>query len=244
MEQQKVAAVFGAGSGLGQAVAERFEQEGWSVMRVTRAECDLADPTAVARWIERAGRDQPMPELCVYCAGTSEVGRLDDLPPDAFRHCFEVNFYAPLTILLHLSRRGPVPCKRFVFIHSGTGDFFLGNLSPYSLSKRALRDVLYFRRLEGALADVEILEVWPGPMATPFNDKTRKHGAVRLPAPLRARPPERVAEAIYRAVTRGKARLRISRLPALLGSLQSMCPSLFLLFVRCARWLGRGSKGT
>ena len=193
------AVVLGASGGLGSAVADVFEKNGWIVTRVTRAECDLASPEAVKRWL--AGVGEQTIDLCICCAGISEVGRLDHLPVEAFRHCFEVNFFAPLAILLGLSRRSPQPCKSFVVVHSGTAHLLLPELAPYSLSKRALRDILYVRRLEGSLAEVAVLEVWPGPMATPFNDKTVKHADVHLPAPQRPRPPDVVARAIYRAVT-------------------------------------------
>jgi short-subunit dehydrogenase len=238
------AIIFGASGGLGGALAAQLASQGWSVDKVNRADCDLADPASVANWLAVATLDQQPIDLCVFAAGASEAGRLDDLPANAFRRCMEINFHSVVMILLGLSRRAHLPCRQFICVLSGTADLLLAGLGPYSLAKRSLRDWLYFRRLEGSLPDVYILEVWPGPMQTRFNQATRKYGTITLAAPLRARSPQEVASRVLSAFDRRTNRLVLSSLPQIAGAVQSLCPGIWLRLARLAQKISGRSTPT
>ncbi len=211
--------VVGARGGLGAALTQKYRTRQREVLTLDRAQCDLTDPAAVER--TAAGWATPL-SLCVFSAGASEVGYVDQLDTAAFRRCLEVNFLAPATLMRAWA--GRALCRRFVFILSGAADILVPGLGPYALAKRALRDYLYLLRLERSLDGVYLLEVWPGPMETPFDDKARVHGDFVLPRTPRRRSPDDVADEIVRAEEAGRTEVMLSPVPRLLGRVQSVLP--------------------
>jgi short-subunit dehydrogenase len=230
-------AIVGARGGLGRALADVYGERGWTVRAVTRDQCDLADPAAVARLAtELAGSGRPL-DLCVLPAGVSEAGYIDEVPAAAFRRCLEVNFLAPVTLLRALATAAG--CRRFVFVLSGAAESLVPGLAPYALSKRALRDYVEIARLEGSFPACRILTVWPGAMATEFDRRTRVHGTYRVLPNPRPRSPRYVAERIYRAEEAGRTRLVLSPLPIVVGRLQALAPTLVDGLIRRLPGLGR-----
>lgn len=226
--------VTGSSAGLGAALAAAYRAKGWEVQGLSRRDpvwpCDLADPAQVARLVSDPGKLSGF-DLAVFAAGTSEVGLLEDLPPEAFRRCLEVNFLAPITLFRALAA-APRPCRRFVFVLSGAAEVLAPGLSPYAVGKRALKDYLAFRGLERAYPDVRILCVWPGPMATGFDAATRVHGNWRLRSASSPRSPEEVARRVLEAEEAGRRRLVLSPLACLVGRLQSLAPGLIGALMR------------
>lgn len=92
-------------SGLGKALAELYKEYGWSVQAVNQDTCGLSDPTAVAKLAADPGLLDSGFELCIFSAGMSEAGYIDELDPHAFRRCLEVNFLAPMTLFYALATR-------------------------------------------------------------------------------------------------------------------------------------------
>lgn len=239
------ALVVGGGSGLGLALARALLARGWSVRIVCRTAesagalertlpagrwkasvCDLSDAAAVERLCRDPWIASEAVDLCILAAGRSEAGYADDLPTDAFRRCMEVNFLSPVALLSALSR-AERPCRRFVLILSGACGLLVPGLAPYALSKRMLRDYLYFLEMERSFPGCRILSVWPGKLATRFDEKTVLHGTFRLPKiGRRERLPEEVAERILCAEAEGRRRLSLAPLPLLLGKLQTLAPKI------------------
>lgn len=230
--------VVGASGGLGSALAEVYAARGWRVRRVDRQAGDLADPAAVRRLADELSRERGSLEVCIFAAGMSEAGYVDELDPDALRRTLEVNFLAPVTLFHALATA--TPCRRFVFILSGAADVALPGLAPYTLAKRALRDYLDVRALERSFPDCRVLEVRPGAIATAFDDRTRVHGRFALPRTARRRSARDVAERIYAAERAGASRLTLSALPGILGRAQSLAPAVFRWLIRRhPRWKRR-----
>lgn len=224
------ALIVGARGGLGQALVEQYRGRGWTVETVDRDACDLADPAAVTKLARDLSASGGGLDLCVMAAGTADAGYLDEVPPEAFRRCLEVNFLAPITILSALATSAA--CRRFVLVLSGAADLLVPGLAPYSLSKRPLRDWIDVVRLEGSFRDCWILPVWPGAIETEFTRKIRIHGVYRLPRGTRPRPPREVAERIYRAERAGRTCLVLSPVPRLLGRLQALAPGVVRQLIR------------
>lgn len=225
------AIVVGGGSGLGEALASLYREHGWTVRVIDRADCDLADVAgvrALANELLASGRSY---DLCILSAGASEAGYVDELDPDVFRRCLEINFLAPVTLFRAVATAAS-PCRRFVFVLSGAADLLLPGLGPYALSKRALRDYLHLIELEGSFPDCLLVTVRPGAMATRFDEKTRVHGRYRLVKGSRARSVREVAERVYAAERAGRARLSLSPLPSVLGWLQNVAPAPMRWLVR------------
>jgi NAD(P)-dependent dehydrogenase (short-subunit alcohol dehydrogenase family) len=219
--------VVGARSGLGAALTQLYRERSRTVLTLDRDRCDLGDAGAVARV---AGEWTTPLALCLFCAGSAEFGYVDSLDASALRRSLEVNFLGPVALFSAWAGRGL--CRRFVFVLSGTADLLLPGLGPYALAKRALRDYLYLLRAEASWPDVHVLEVWPGAMETPFDDKARVHGRFQPPRRRSRRAPEEVARRIVRAEETGRDRLMLSPLPRWLGRVQATAPDLAARLMR------------
>jgi NAD(P)-dependent dehydrogenase (short-subunit alcohol dehydrogenase family) len=226
------ALIFGSSGGLGKALADRYRQKGYVVLAVSRKECDFSDTHSVKAFLDRTIQEKRKISVCLFTAGLSHAGWISDLPAEAYVESFHVGFFSPVKITLDLQRSGL--CSRFVFILSGAGDFLMPGLSPYALSKRALRDFLYIAGMEGSLSNVSLIKIWPGPMDTDFNRKTRVYGGFRIPRNRRPRSAEEIARKIFQVEQKGGKRLVVSYLPILLGRLQSVFGGLFAFLSR--RW--------
>src|SRR5919112_4702434 len=120
----RVAAVLGAGPGLGAALARRFAGEGFGVALMARREdsvagvrqeieggggtalpvsADATDPDSVAAGFERVRGELGDPEVFVYNAGAFQMGGILDLSPEQFDTCFRAScagaFYAAQQVL-------------------------------------------------------------------------------------------------------------------------------------------------
>jgi NAD(P)-dependent dehydrogenase (short-subunit alcohol dehydrogenase family) len=107
----KAAVVTGAASGIGQAIAHRFAQEGALVCLVDIDEertkstareiekcggkaashvCDVANQRSVTDLFRRLARENPI-QILVNSAGVSHVGKLESTPEAEFDRIFQVN---------------------------------------------------------------------------------------------------------------------------------------------------------
>lgn len=131
MSQRNVAAVVGAGPGLGRAVALRFAREDYAVALLARhaqklepiaddidraggeslsVPADTTDPAAVGDAFEQVRSRLGEPGVLVYNAGVFRMGGILDLEPETFEQCWRVNCYgaflAAREVLPAMQRRG------------------------------------------------------------------------------------------------------------------------------------------
>jgi NAD(P)-dependent dehydrogenase (short-subunit alcohol dehydrogenase family) len=130
-DTDNVAAVVGAGPGLGGAVARRFASEGFAVALLARREesvaetrreieeaggtvsfigVDATDPASVDGAFEQVRAELGDPGVLVYNAGAFQMGGILELSPEQFDSCFRANcagaFYAAQQILPAMVERG------------------------------------------------------------------------------------------------------------------------------------------
>jgi 3-oxoacyl-[acyl-carrier protein] reductase len=100
--------VTGAGRGIGRTLAERFGGEGCSVValdlafpespdvpadRLLTVETDVTDAAAVEQAVAQAVGRFGRIDVLVNNAGVLAEGALDEVDPDAWRRCFDVNVF-------------------------------------------------------------------------------------------------------------------------------------------------------
>jgi NAD(P)-dependent dehydrogenase (short-subunit alcohol dehydrogenase family) len=169
-------------------------------------------------------------------AGVGLGGPLAHMPIDQIRQVFEVNVLGAVTVsqafipLLGGDRALAGGPGRIVNITSVAGKLAPPFLGDYAMSKHALEAFTDSLRRELMLYGVDVIAIGPGAVVTPIWDKAEKadeaaYAKTDFAPALRkfveyfitegrkGLPPERIGEAIHRALTVAKPRARYAVVP-------------------------------
>ncbi|WP_037606183.1 SDR family NAD(P)-dependent oxidoreductase [Streptacidiphilus rugosus] len=228
-----VGLITGASSGIGAAVAQRLAEQGtWRLVlcgrdraRLERVAArtggralpaDLSEPGAPAALVAAAAPARDRIDLLVAAAGVGWAGPLWTMPGEAVDALLTVDLIATVhlvrLVLPPMLARGE---GHIVLIGSVAGALGVRNEAVYSAAKGALGVFADALRQEVHGSGVRVTHVLPGVVDTPFFDRRGAPYARSRPRPL---PPERVAEAVCRAVEQGREQVYVPawmRLPEL-----------------------------
>ncbi|MFE9647694.1 SDR family NAD(P)-dependent oxidoreductase [Streptomyces sp. NPDC006365] len=244
-----VALVTGASSGIGAAVARRLAAEGnWHLVlngrdrtRLERVAQDLdqsANDTSAAAFptdLAEPGADRRLAEyvldsagrvdLLVAGAGIGWAGPFETMPPGVIDEVFSVDVLAPVH-LVRLLLPGMVSqgTGRVVLIGSVAGCLGVRDEAVYSAAKAALGTFAEALRYELRGTGVGISHVMPGVVDTPFFER---RGAPYLRSRPRPVPAERVAEAVWQAITHNRDEVYVPGWLRLPGRLHGAAPALY-----------------
>jgi short-subunit dehydrogenase len=228
-----VCLVTGASSGIGRAVAGRLVAEGGDVVALGRdgsalagvgaraVVCDLSAPGAAMR----AAADVGPVDVLVNNAGIGWAGRFDEMGEDDVERLVAVNLLAPLLLTRAvvtgmLDRgRGHVVNVASIVAHTGSS-----GEAVYAATKGALVAFTESLRQELCGTGVGVSLVTPGVVATAFFDRRGAPYSRRWPRPV---APERVADAVVRAIRRERSEVFV---PSWLGGparLRGAFPGVF-----------------
>jgi NADP-dependent 3-hydroxy acid dehydrogenase YdfG len=182
----RVALVTGASSGIGRAVAEALDRDGWRLHlsgrnegRLTELAASLGQATvhvgdlAEDEAVENLASAMPgYLDALVHSAGTVTLGTLAQSSVDDLDRQYRINVRAPFLLtqrLLPALRRGRASV---VFINSGAGKRARAQWGQYAASKHALR------ALADALRDEEpelrVASIYPGRTASPMQEAVHR----------------------------------------------------------------------
>ena len=163
----RVAVVTGATRGIGERTADRLEEEGAKVLRVSRGEgIDITAPDAADRIAERA----PGPvDILVNNAGTSFARALDELGDDDWNGLWELHVMASMRLMRAfapgMAGRG---WGRIVNVTSSAGKRPSLTNAAYSVTKAAQSSLSRVFADTYARQGVLVNSVAPGPTASPL----------------------------------------------------------------------------
>lgn len=174
--------VTGASSGIGRATAERFAVDGHRVIGTSRNPDSVADPLPGVDYVALDLDDPASIEACaaaagevdilVNNAGESQVGALEDLPPDELEHLFRVNVLSAVRltqlVLPGMRERGR---GRVVMVGSMLASFPLAYRSSYVAAKAALKGFADAARGELAPYGIGMTTVEPGSINTGISQR-------------------------------------------------------------------------
>jgi NAD(P)-dependent dehydrogenase (short-subunit alcohol dehydrogenase family) len=187
---ERTVLITGCSSGIGRATARAYADEDWTVYATARdpddiaaldergcrtAELDVTETDDVERVVDRMLEEEGRIDCLVNNAGYGLHGPLEDVPPDMLREQFAVNTFAPVelarAVLPHMRERGD---GTIVNVSSVAGRLATPGTGAYSGSKFALEGMSDALRNEVAGLGVDVVVVEPGPVDTPFRDRTRR----------------------------------------------------------------------
>jgi len=203
---QNLAIVTGTSRGIGQALAEKLAEEGWSVVGAARGpapiehpgyrhyQVDLADPGALTAWAEKdlasiVGQDGiDRIGLVNNAALIGALSWLRESEADFLKTLFAVNTAAPIFLMGWLVKNAPEAADlRIVNISSGAAHSPYPGLGDYSATKAALR--LAGRTLAAELEQegrspnrAAVFSYEPGLVDTFMQDSARDTDPDRFPA--------------------------------------------------------------
>lgn len=243
------ALVTGASSGIGRAVAINLVEAGAQVVGlgrdvpalralaessgVTVQRVDLESAGELQQFVEHSLPDLRPVDILVNCAGSGRFGPLTDHSAEDIDRLIDVNVRAPVALTqavlpgMRERRRG-----RVVNVASIAGRLGVPNETVYSASKGAV--AVFSRALDAELAGtgVGVTVVLPGVVQTPFFERRGAPYERDWPRPI---PPERVARAIVRAVSRDQSDVVVPGWLRIPIWLQATMPGLY---GRLERWFG------
>ena len=185
--------------------------------------CDVSDRAQVDAAAARIAERHPAVHLLVSNAGIPGGGRFLDLPPERIEQVIATNYLGSVWALrafLPLLEAGAP--SDVVNVASVAGVFGVGrSAGPYAASKHA--QLAFSRGVAAELAPrgIRVHSVNPGPVRTEGFPQNRFQGTRFERLVL---PPERAAEAILRAVERGKPESYVYGAYRLAGLLQAAFP--------------------
>lgn len=177
--------ITGAGSGIGNLIAERLAGRGDRLVLVARdaaraddlahafpgsvaVVADLAHPATIADAVQDADGIPDRIDSVIHAAGIVELGRVGDLPVSAWESQLAVNLTAPAELTRLLLPRVRAARGQVVFVNSGAGLTAHPHWAAYAASKHGLKALADALRGEEAEHGVRVTSVYPGRTATPM----------------------------------------------------------------------------
>jgi short-subunit dehydrogenase/MoaA/NifB/PqqE/SkfB family radical SAM enzyme len=183
--------VTGASGGLGSALVKLLADRGARLAITSRSEkalnelisqlpqkenvqaitADLSQPAEAARLAQEATAALGHIDVLVNNAGVGYFALMEETSEESIRHLFEVNTVSPLmlikALLPDMQKRGN---GRVVNILSCAGRVPIPSVAVYGGSKSALAVMTNTMRLELAPEGIDIINIYPGTVATAFEE--------------------------------------------------------------------------
>jgi NAD(P)-dependent dehydrogenase (short-subunit alcohol dehydrogenase family) len=212
MTQGRNALVTGCSTGIGRAVALDLLGQGWRVFATLRKQADADSLLEAARDARIANQDlhtllldvtdaesvqeaaKTMAEQLdgealhgvVHNAGVANIGPLEVMPLDFFRHQLDVNLTGVLCVtqaVLPLMRQGEAPAgsRRIVMISSINGQVGTPLGGAYCASKFGLEGMSDVLRCELLPQGIDVVVIEPGAIATAIWETSKQRAEALLP---------------------------------------------------------------
>lgn len=201
-----VAMIWGVSGGIGRAVAQELQTNGWTVIGIGRHAEDVASIAShtftadvsreydVQTAVHAASYEVDQVDLWVYAAGDIEITAVADLNLTSWQRILDANLTGPFLTTKH-SLPLLADQAHLVYLGAVSERLKLPKFAAYVAAKAGLE--AFVAALQKELRGKKITLVRPGAVATPFWDK------LPIRPPKDAAPPEKVAQRILAAYEEG-----------------------------------------
>ena len=194
----KTAFVTGAATGIGKALVEKLDQEGWHCFagynrqppdallaacsdRAEAVQCNVTDDASVAAALNTIGAQIDHLDLLINNAATTggAGGGIENISIDNFKALFEVNFWGPVRVtqaalpLIRKSNGG-----RIVNVGSASQYLTIPIGCSYPVTKAALQRLTQALRIEMKPFGIDVTCLEPGGVETDMMDITDEQKAM------------------------------------------------------------------
>lgn len=257
----KVIWITGASSGIGRALAVALANRGSRLILTARRETllkelrqqlgservailsgDLAHPADLQRFSSRAIDVFGRVDILINNAGVSQRSTAAETTEAVVRRIMDVDFFAPVVLSRDLlASMRDLRESAIVVVTSVVGKFGTQQRSAYSAAKHALHGYFEALRLEEWKHNVQVTLIVAGFVRTEVSENALSgdgsaHG-VMDPSQAAGATPERAADAIVRALERGRneAYVGLDARTRLALFLNAVWPSLLYRVLRSSR---------
>ena len=163
----QVAVVVGGASGIGAAIAARFEAEEWTVVVADLPETDVTAEDSVAGLLDGVLAEHGRLDLVVNSAGVSTLGNVVDLAADEWRRVVDVCLTGAFLVIKHAGQRlsaggSVISLSSLNARQPGAG------LAPYCAAKAGLSMLTEVAALELGPRGIRVNAIAPGLVVTPL----------------------------------------------------------------------------
>ncbi len=241
----RLVVVTGAASGIGRATALAFARRGAEVVGVDRDEVDVADAAAMEEFAKRVVAEHGVPDVVVNNAGIGMAGPFADTTLDEWHRIVDVNLWGVIhgCRLFSARMREHGEGGHIVNVASAAAYAPQRTLSAYATTKSAVLMLSECLRAELADDGIGVTALCPGFVRTNITATTRFVGTDaaterRRQESATARyarrnyPPDRVAEALVRAVERDVALAPVTPEAHVMLAMSRLTPGLLRAVAR------------
>jgi NAD(P)-dependent dehydrogenase (short-subunit alcohol dehydrogenase family) len=245
----KTAVISGGNGGLGRALADQLEAQGWHCVLMdvniaglqasetrTPVAVDLTDGAALADAASRIIAARPSIDMVIYNAGVSQIGPFAQSDAASHRRVFDINYFAAV----EMARAFVVPIRESHGMHlaisSVAGFAPLHNRTAYAASKHAMQGFFASLRSEEAPFGVRCLIAAPSFVATNTGNAQQSEDGIVRPGSaadgIDHLSPEAAAKIILRGVEKGHDFIPVGRVARIASLLMRASPGLYQFAMR------------